>query len=278
LPEIAENFEDLIKIVNNSHGKYDFQLREDYSNVYHRGSSLAKVGRLKSGEYSVEIHHKYLQSAVLDEMNRCSEGGPHGEGAGGQDYLRFRVQPVHLAQFFQLAHLDDMACKIRQWGKKGEVVYEQNLMADNPPNETLILIDRQITDHSDFGKMDILALARDSVDEPFHFLVIEVKLGNNPELRNDVDEQLTRYVNHVAIYIEDYGENYQENYRQKKIMGLFGVAMPDEIRIDHRVRGMVVVGGYPDQAKNATDKLRPRYPDLVVQVMEGLHGTINPDV
>jgi hypothetical protein len=85
-------------------------------------------------------------------------------------------------------------------------------------------------------------------------------------------------VNHVAIYIEDYGENYQENYRQKKIMGLFGVAMPDEIRIDHRVRGMVVVGGYPDQAKNATDKLRPRYPDLVVQVMEGLHGTINPDV
>jgi len=42
LPEIAENFEDLIKIVNNSHGKYDFQLREDYSNVYHRGRVLQK--------------------------------------------------------------------------------------------------------------------------------------------------------------------------------------------------------------------------------------------
>jgi hypothetical protein len=140
-------------------------------------------------------------------------------------------------------------------------------MTDNPPNETLIIIDRQIEDSLRVGKMDLLALARASADDHFHFLVIEVKLGNNVELRKYVGKQLAGYVQHVKKNIQDYVDNYEKNYRQKKILRLFGDDMPDEIRIDNRVEGMVVTGGYSHLAEESIKLLHQDCPDINVQSM-----------
>ena len=148
---------------------------------------------------------------------------------------------------------------------------------DNPPSEKLIIIGRQVAGHVNRAQIDLLALRRDSVDKPFHFLVIEVKLGRNPELRDKVGRQLNGYVNHVRKYMKDYVTCYKENYRQKKELGLFDTRLPNELEIDEgekTVEGLVVVCGYSQLAEQSLGNLRQKIEqnqwDIRVQQMRRL--------
>jgi len=154
-----------------------------------------------------------------------------------------------------------------------ELAFEQVLMTDNPPSETLIVIDRQVADHAWNRQMDLLALARDSASGPFYFLVIEVKMGKNPELREKVGQQLTDYMGHIRENMEDYVDCYRMNYRQKKSMGLLGAAFPDDVQVEERVEGLVVTGGYSLRSEEATEKLLREHPGVRVQIMKNV---INP--
>ncbi|MEE8362707.1 MAG: hypothetical protein V3S18_01410, partial [Dehalococcoidia bacterium] len=100
----------------------------------------------------------------------------------------------------------------------------------------------------------------------FHFVVIEVKLGSNPELRRKVGKQLSAYVSHVREHIRDYVECYRENYRQKRLIGLLRGDLPDEIEVEERVEGLVVTGGYSQLAEAARCALQSEF-DIRVQVM-----------
>jgi hypothetical protein len=104
--------------------------------------------------------------------------------------------------------------------------------------------------------MDLLALKRTSVDKPFHFVVIELKLGRNPELHGKVGDQLSTYVKHLRGYIEDYVECYRKNYWQKKQLGLFDPGLPNHIEIEKDiVEGIIIVGGYSGLANKALANL-----------------------
>ena len=114
--------------------------------------------------------------------------------------------------------------------------------------------------------MDLLALKRNSVNGPFHFLVIEVKLGWNPELQGKVGKQLSGYLGHIRSHIRDYIDCYKENYRQKKQLGLLCDRLPDEINIgEEPVEGLVVVGGYSQLAKESLKSLRAQWPHIKVR-------------
>jgi hypothetical protein len=131
----------------------------------------------------------------------------------------------------------------------------------NPPSKKFIIIDRQVADHVSTAQMDLLALRRDSVDKPFHFQIIEVKLGRNKELLEKVGEQLTEYVKRVGDHIKDYAKCYEKNYHQKKELGLFKPDLPDEIEIERAaetVEGLVVVCGYSQLGKKAIESLRQK--------------------
>lgn len=247
----------LVKLINGSGGEYSFQLRENYFNIYYQGNSLAKVIPNKDGTYSVEIHKQFVRDRILEKLEQYSVNKPsHSKTttAKNSNYARFKIRHENIHQFFQKNNLKRLASKIRAVGYGEEITFEQVLITDNPPSRKLIIIDRQVADHVTKAQMDLLALKRNSEDRPFHFLIIELKLGRNPELLGDVASQLNGYVEHIKRHIDDYIDCYRTNYQQKKQLGLFDPSdtkLPNTIDIEGRVEGLIVVGGYSQLAEQA---------------------------
>jgi CRISPR/Cas system-associated exonuclease Cas4 (RecB family) len=260
----------LVGLINRSGGEYSLQLRKNYFNIYYQGNSLAKVILNKNGTYSTEIHKQFLRDNILKKLEQYSKKTT----SESSDYVCFRIEPKKFYQFFQSKNLKSLSARIRAVGNGEEITFEQALITDNPPSKTFIIIDRQVADHKNKAQMDLLALRRDSEDKPFYFVVIEVKLGRNPELHEKVGNQLSGYVDHIKEYMQDYVTCYKENYRQKKELGLFDSSLPDEIEIDEdekTVAGLIVVGSYSQLAKqalgNLCQKIKKNRWDINVQQM-----------
>ncbi|MCD6568235.1 MAG: hypothetical protein J7K94_05840 [Dehalococcoidia bacterium] len=248
----------LVRLINNSGGEYSLQLREGYFNIYYQGNSLALVRPNKNGTYTASIHNKFARDETLEKLKRYSSS----QHAGNHNkYVSFTIRPQNLHQFFQKSNINSLSSKIRAVHNGEEITSEQVLITDNPPSRKFIIIDRQVADHVNRAQIDLLALRRDSADKPFHFLIIEVKQGRNPELHEKVGRQLSGYVDHIRKYIKDYVACYKENYRQKKELGLFDSSLPDTIDIDveeETVEGMVVACGYSQLGKEAIKNLRQK--------------------
>jgi hypothetical protein len=271
----------LVRLVNSSGGEYSVQLREDYFNIYYQGSSLAMVQPNTNGTYTVSIHKKFAEGeALLKKLERYSTNKPSQNVEGKSQHVRFKIGPRNFHQFFQRSNIDSLSSKIRRVHPGEEIIFEQVLITDNPPSEEFIIIDRQVADHVKRAQIDLLALKRDSVEKPFHFQVIEVKLGRNRELRDEVGRQLSLYVSHIRRYMEDYVACYKKNYRQKRELGLFepfGSSLPDKIDIDENkrtVEGLVYVCGYSGLAEQKIEYLRQKIQenqwDIKVQKMPEL--------
>ena len=67
---------------------------------------------------------------------------------------------------------------------------------------------------------------------------------------------------------EAYARCYEKTYAQKRRLGLIaGDDMPHEIEIDgSEVEGLVVVGGYTQEAMAQAARLRASHPELKVRV------------
>lgn len=277
----------LVRLINSHGGEYSLQLRENYFNIYYQGNSLAKVTPHRNGTYTAEIHERFLQpdkpdkdkDKILRKLKQYTINQTSQDARGKRKYVIFRIHPGKLYHFFQSNHLKALSSNIRAVHSGEEITFEQVLITDNPPSENFIIIDRQVADHKNKAQMDLLALKRASVDKPFHFVVIEIKLGRNPELHEKVGEQLNKYIKHIKIkeHMKDYVACYKENYQQKKELGLFdlfGPCLPNEVEIDEdekTVEGLIVVGGYSGLAdkalKNLCQKIREKRWDIKVQRM-----------
>lgn len=273
LARIGTDFKFLIRMVSNSGNEYSIQLREEYFNVYYKGNSLAKVTPRRGSMYWVEIHQKFLCGKVFEWLSKYSDNKPHRQDNGTKAYIRFVVEKEHLHRFLQKKHVQRLSRSIERLNYGEEISFEQVLITDNPATSNFIIIDRQIADHKMKAQMDLLALSRPSGEGSFHFVVIEVKLGNNPELRSRVGEQLNGYVKHVQEYIQDYISCYQRNYEQKRQMGLLADDLPAAIKISARVEGLVVVGGYSQIADKALSELAIHWSKIKVKQMK---NTIAP--
>jgi len=252
--QLKKDLRPIVRIIKNSGGEYSFQLRENYFNIYYQGNSLAMVRPNANGTYTAYIHERFAQDEILKKLEQYSVNKPSQNARSARKYVRFSIQPQNLHQFFQRSSINSLSNKIRAVHNGEEITFEQVLITDNPPSEKFIIIDRQVADHANRAQIDLLALKRDSVDKPFHFLVIEVKLGRNPELHEKVGRQLNGYVDHVRKHIRDYVTCYKENYRQKKELGLFDSSLPYKIEIDEDEKtadGLVVVCGYSELADQA---------------------------
>jgi hypothetical protein len=242
---VRKDFRPVIRLINGSYGEYSLQLREDCFNIYYQGNSIAKVEPNKNGTYTASIHSEFVKD-LLEELDRYSDIKHSSNESNGNGYLRFRIQPDNLHRFFQRKHLNRISGRIRSVHNGEEITMEQVIVTDNPPSPGYIIIDRQVADHTNWSRVDLLSLKRDP-DGKYHFVVIEVKLGRNPELRSKAGEQASTYVRHIRKNMDDYSDCYELNYRQKKGLGLFGEEMPDSIAISREetsVRGLVVSCGY----------------------------------
>ena len=142
------------------------------------------------------------------------------------------------------------------------------LITDNLDREDFLIIDRQVTETALRRKrMDLLAL-RQIAGNRFHFIVIEVKLGNNPELRSAVANQLNGYIKHIREHFGEWKASYEETYRQMKCMWLFDQPRNEQIEILSDVEGLVVVGGYSGTAKESIKELESKFSDIQVKQLD----------
>jgi len=244
----------LVRLINSSSGEYSLQLRDDYFNIYYQGNSVAKVEPNKNGTYIASIHREFVGAKpehLLEQLDEYSLNKHTTDLESTNKYFRFRIKARDLSAFFQRSHLNRISSKIRAVHNGEEITMEQVIVTDNEPSRDFIIIDRQVADHSNWSRIDLLALKRDPTNK-FHFVVIEVKLGRNPELCEKAGEQVSNYVQRIRDNMDAYIACYQLNYCQKKDLGLFKEDMPDCIEINTdtaSVKGLVVAIGYSQLAQ-----------------------------
>jgi len=253
---LQNDFEFLIKIIKSFKGELEFSIRDNYFNLYSRGNSAAKVSFLTNGTYRIEINKKFYPPSL--KKDKRFSATPSG------DYQVIKTTKEHLHSLLQKKSLEEIYSKIKNENYSEEFVLEQMLITDNLNRDDLILIDRQVTDPNTRKKLDLLALKQVQGNQ-YQFLVLEVKMGNNPELKDKVANQLNNYVNHITEHFKEYKSCYEKNYSQKKIWGLFENPNWDAIEIVPNVQGMIIVGGYSGLAKEQIEVLKKNYPTIKVQ-------------
>jgi len=246
---IKTDFGFLIAKIIRSGFEYDLQIRDNYFNLYYKGNSMGKISySTKTQLYKVEIHNKFIIKKI-EERFKPKEG----------TYLVFMLRKEQLHPLFSSQNLLSMAQKVKEIYYQEEITFEQMIMTDNLNRSDLIIIDRQIVDRVIRTKMDLLAL-KQKKNNDYQFCIIEVKLGNNPELREDVITQLKGYINRISNNFEDYKKCYELNFRQKQELGLFAPSL--KINIVPDVLGVVVVLGYTGIAQKSIEELKGKDPTM----------------
>ena len=249
----------LTGMVSRSYGEVDMELRENYFNLYYRGDSLAKVDKDSRG-YKVEIHEKFADQPAIEKLVKSDPRTRNIAYKKIGKYVQLRVPPENLHLFFQKKNLELLEGNIKEINHGEEIAFEQVLITDNLGRKDLIIIDRQVAEKRGQGQIDLLALYRNSNGSlyHYHFLVIEVKLGHNPELSGKVGEQIASYINRISENISAYVECYKKNYQQKKELGLFPEGWPSNIEIEKKVEGLIVVGGYSIEGEKQIKNLKQK--------------------
>ncbi|MDF1500082.1 MAG: hypothetical protein P1P76_06420 [Anaerolineales bacterium] len=254
LTRVSKDFEFLFDKIRKSRGELDFRLRNGYFNLYFKGNSLAKV-TVRREDYLVEIHYKFIPPGFFDGDERF-KGTAVKRGA----YLVYNLTAKDLHPFFQTKYLERIGRNITLVNYGEEITFEHLLITDNLEREDFYILDRQVTETAlRRSRMDLLALTQVE-GKHYRFLVIEVKLGNNPELEGKIQEQLESYTAHLESHFEAWKRGYEETYRQMKSFGLFDFPSHAGIEIVEGVQSMICVGGYTGVAEIALAKLLSRFP------------------
>lgn len=256
--ELKQDLKPLVKLINDSDEEYNLQIRRDCFNIYYQGNSVAQITPRNNHTYSIQIHEKFVAGGMRERLENHSSSKSSKRSKSA--YINFNVKSEDLHRFFQRKHLNIISGQIRRVHNGEEITMEQVIVTDNPPSPDFFIIDRQVADHLNWARIDLLALKHAETGK-YHFVVFEIKLGRNPELREKAGRQVNEYVKHIREHIDDYAYCYQRNYEQKKQLGLFDNAknpMPDSILIDREpksVQGMVVAGGYSRLAERNIKRL-----------------------
>jgi len=249
---VRNDFVFLIDKIKESGFEYGLQIRDDYLNLYYKGNSIGKIS-YKAGQkvYEIKIHRKFVDDSIVKRFSPTIV----------KDYAVFALPSKQLHPLFSSKNLLSMGQRVKAVQFQEEIVFEQMLLTDNANRDDLIIIDRQVVDRDHDTKMDLLGLKRKEPGK-YQFCVIEVKLGNNQELKEDVFQQLNGYVERITKNFSQYKKSYELNFTQKQGLGLFSEGL--KIEIVEGVLGIVVVGGYSGLAEKSISVLKSKHPDIKV--------------
>ena len=249
---IKTDFGFLVEKIKASGFEYDLQIRDGYFNLYYKGNSIGEISFKKSRQqYRIKIHEKFVNDKIKKRFNPALKNG----------YLVFNIPRNQLHPLYSSENLKSMTRMVKMVDFQEEIIYEQMLMTDNVNRDDLIIIDRQVKDRISSTKMDLLALQERKYND-YQFCIIEVKLGNNPELSGDVITQLKGYVKRIEDNFEDYKMCYEQNFAQKRELGLF--IRPNNIKIVPGVLSVIVVMGYSGLANQSIKALKQKDPSIKV--------------
>lgn len=242
----------LIKRVQDYAGEFDIQLRNGYLSIYYKGNSLAKVSpKPKNNEFLFEVNKTFKFDKIIESKKDHRFPVKEIMKNGSDGYQKARVPAHQVHSFFNAQMINKLASAIKKTGFSEEITFEQSLITDNWNRKDFIIIDRQIQlQGSRANRMDLLAL-KERQNGKYNFVVLEVKIGNNKELKSEVTYQLESYTRLIENNFEIFKESYEENYRQKRYLNILGYKndvydedWTKEIEIEDSVEGRVVVGLY----------------------------------
>ena len=273
LEMIKSDLEFLLESVRNSNGELDLQLRSGYINIYYKGNSLAKISpNPKTNSYKFEVNSSFELPKAIGGLKdtRLNVKTIFGKATTG-DYEVANIPADLVHPFFQKKVVKKLQSQIKKHGYGEEITFEQSLITDNLNDENVIIIDRQIQMSGEKGRMDLLALKRKKRGV-YSFVILEVKLGDNKELKSDVAQQLKKYTRTIDTNFEIFSECYQENYKQKRILNTIGNdTWPDEIKIEKPVDGRIVVGLYSGYGDSQLQSLIIKHPNLENKIIRFWH-------
>ena len=260
LRRLKRDFAFLLKWVRRPQEEMHICLRNDYFNIYFKGNSVAKVEFLPGDRYQVTVHEEFVGNS-LDGKGQFTVQKNMRSG-----YCRFAVGRKLIHPLLQKQHLRIWCRNISQRHFSEELAFEQLLISDNLDNPDVAVVDRQVRDTVLTRRMDLLLLRRGD-DGLHHFEVVEVKIGNSPDLRDGkVIAQLDEYVAHLRKFLDDYRECYTINLRQQAELRLPGVPT-HAVQIGDQVSGRIVVTGYATFARQVVEGLKAQSDEFVIQTI-----------
>jgi len=261
LKRIKDDFKFLLKMMKNKNyiGELDMAVRDNYFNIYYKGNSLAKITFGRGNSYNISIHKKFFCNTGAYNDKRFS-------AVQKRDYFIIVIDNKLLRPFFQKEYIKQLVSNIREVNNGEEITLEQAIITDNLDRENIILIDRQIADKDYKKRIDLLALRQVGKGKnEYSFCVIEIKLGNSPELKDKVANQVNEYVSHIEKNFDDYKYCYEKQYEQKRELGLIISPKYESIKIVRPVKGLIVVLGYSGIAKGRIAQLKSNHSGLDVK-------------
>ncbi|RLC28581.1 MAG: hypothetical protein DRH37_09260, partial [Deltaproteobacteria bacterium] len=191
--KFKKDFSFLIKKIKDSKGELDLQIRPGNKfNIYYKGNSLAEV-TIQKANYVIKIHKEFepIEASERDPKHRFPM--KRFVFIGGTPYVLITLIPEELPKFFQSKIINALTSKIKKVNNGEEITFEQSLITDNIDSEEVIIIDRQVGGGGLSGILDLLALKK--IDHAkYRLVILEVKLGNNIELKNKVAGQIKKYI------------------------------------------------------------------------------------
>jgi hypothetical protein len=262
LGNFQKDFIDIIKQVIKSKGELEISIRKDKVNIYYQGNSLALISFQNNKKYKVTINKKFIEKTDIESIKDFIQS------KDSKTYILKSKKEAH--HFFQTKHINQICQKIRSVHYREELKCEQEIMTDNLNRTDLIIIDRQVSDKEhDRKKIDLLALRQKELNK-YQFIVVEVKLGKNRELKDEVATQLKNYMDHIDDHFGDYKTCYEKQFEQKRKLGIIKVPDIDKLIIEKPVEGLIVVVGYSGIGKENITKLLNKYPYLQIKPFERL--------
>jgi hypothetical protein len=186
----------------------DLYIRENYINIYFKGSALLKLSERNPQQYKVEIHPKYLEGLQVADLN---------DAAAVADFV---------------SNIPALKANIIAAGRTAlEIEYEQLIVRanNNEPrnNSELFIVDRQYAmgrERIDLMGFQWIAKGRrkGQAVEP---CIIEVKFGLNPDIRG-IAGQLRRYYEGVKKNPAGIAAELETVFRQRLDLGLYDQSAP----------------------------------------------------
>ncbi|MFN8256033.1 MAG: hypothetical protein U0W24_10120 [Bacteroidales bacterium] len=187
----------------------DFQIRENYVNIYYKGNSILKLWE----NSTFEIHQKFVKNTSLPEKGT------------------FLINDFLSA----LPKIKENVNEVKSKRPTLEIEYEQLFIrSNNTVNSELFITDRQFADKEDGAdiRFDLTGITwsqprKRGQTVPLTF--VEVKYGLNNDIKN-LSNQLQRYYDKVKSKVNDIVKETQSLLDLKADLGLFGYKGPSALQ------------------------------------------------
>ena len=261
-------------------GDIDIQFRDNYINLYYKGSSLIMFRWSSSSEYTVNISEAYfdpIPPAVLDRMSFKHSGRKEKM----RRYNFDDASIIKLKDNFKVV-VAQLKRNIRYLGKGKENAFEQIFIENNTRFSQgkipeFIILDRQVV-VSGLDRLDLISISKLPNSSKYRLNLVEIKYGEDRRIPDVHDKQLKKYYD---AFWADYGNIvnvYTNVISQKKDMGRWPYGDPRDFQIseDPMTMRQVAIFGNIDERNPLLKQSRKQFDSKTVSVV--VNNIISNDI